>query len=80
MTFYGRTTLQSEPILGGQKLDLLKLYKEVMASGGYQQVMERIKDIHSILSCMSATLPSILNNYNFTGYSGSYLEAPRRKL
>ncbi|KAG2179642.1 hypothetical protein INT44_006490, partial [Umbelopsis vinacea] len=34
------TTLQAEPVLGGQKLDLLKLYKEVMASGGYQQVTQ----------------------------------------
>ncbi|KAH8548185.1 hypothetical protein BGW37DRAFT_507757 [Umbelopsis sp. PMI_123] len=34
------TTLQAEPILGGQKLDLLKLYKEVTAAGGYQQVTQ----------------------------------------
>ncbi|KAG2177910.1 hypothetical protein INT43_003157 [Umbelopsis isabellina] len=32
------TTLQAEPILGGQKLDLLKLFKEVQAAGGYEQV------------------------------------------
>jgi hypothetical protein len=33
-----RTTLQPEPILGGQKLDLYKLFREVQAAGGYQQV------------------------------------------
>lgn len=56
MILNGRTTLQSEPILGGQKLDLLKLYKEVMASGGYQQVMDRSKGT-PVQSGMSVPCP-----------------------
>jgi hypothetical protein len=32
------TTLQAEPILGGQKLDLLKLFQVIMTAGGYDQV------------------------------------------
>ncbi|KAI8374491.1 uncharacterized protein BYT42DRAFT_615650 [Radiomyces spectabilis] len=32
------TRLQSEPILGGKKLDLLLLYKTVMDAGGFDQV------------------------------------------
>ncbi|KAF7727037.1 Chromatin structure-remodeling complex protein rsc9 [Apophysomyces ossiformis] len=32
------TTLQAEPVLGGKKLDLLVLYKSVVAAGGFDQV------------------------------------------
>lgn len=32
------TVLQSEPILGGKKLDLLRIYKTVMEAGGYEKV------------------------------------------
>ncbi|KAI9497293.1 hypothetical protein BDB00DRAFT_936464 [Zychaea mexicana] len=32
------TTLQSEPILGGQKLDLYKIYNAVMDAGGFDQL------------------------------------------
>ncbi|KAI8917428.1 hypothetical protein BC831DRAFT_484971 [Entophlyctis helioformis] len=32
------TTLQTEPVLGGKKLDLLKIYRLVMQAGGYEAV------------------------------------------
>ncbi|KAF7728187.1 AT-rich interactive domain-containing protein 2 [Apophysomyces ossiformis] len=32
------TTLQAEPILGGKRLDLLKIYKVVVAAGGFEQL------------------------------------------
>ncbi|KAI9485941.1 MAG: hypothetical protein EXX96DRAFT_547084 [Benjaminiella poitrasii] len=32
------TILQTEPILGGKKLDLLRIYKTVLEAGGYEQV------------------------------------------
>lgn len=32
------TTLLSEPVLGGKKIDLYKLYREVVAAGGFDQV------------------------------------------
>ncbi|KAI7900019.1 uncharacterized protein BX663DRAFT_519331 [Cokeromyces recurvatus] len=32
------TLLQTEPILGGKKLDLLRIYKTVLEAGGYEQV------------------------------------------
>ncbi|KAG0183971.1 hypothetical protein DFQ28_000379, partial [Apophysomyces sp. BC1034] len=32
------TTLQAEPVLGGKRLDLLKIYKVVVAAGGFEQV------------------------------------------
>ncbi|KAI8373263.1 ARID DNA-binding domain-containing protein [Blakeslea trispora] len=35
------TTLLSEPVLGGQKIDLLKLYKGVVAAGGFDQVTKK---------------------------------------
>lgn len=38
LTRYIRTTLQAEPVLGGKKLDLLKIYKTVMEAGGYEKV------------------------------------------
>ncbi|KAI9317127.1 ARID DNA-binding domain-containing protein [Dichotomocladium elegans] len=34
------TPFQPEPILGGQKLDLLKIYKTVISAGGYKKVTE----------------------------------------
>lgn len=34
-----RTVLQTEPVLGGKRLDLLKIYKTVLEAGGYEQVM-----------------------------------------
>jgi hypothetical protein len=36
--FPSRTTLLSEPVLGGKKIDLHKLYQEVLAAGGFDQV------------------------------------------
>lgn len=33
-----RTPFQPEPILGGQKLDLLKIYQTVIKAGGYKKV------------------------------------------
>lgn len=33
-----RTVLQAEPVLGGKKLDLLRIYKTVMEAGGYEKV------------------------------------------
>lgn len=33
-----RTILQAEPVLGGKKLDLLRIYKTVMEAGGYEKV------------------------------------------
>jgi hypothetical protein len=33
-----RTVLQAEPVLGGKRLDLLKIYKTVLEAGGYEQV------------------------------------------
>ncbi|KAI7849798.1 hypothetical protein BDC45DRAFT_519638 [Circinella umbellata] len=35
------TTLQAEPILGGQKLDLFRIYKAVMDAGGFDQVTKK---------------------------------------
>ncbi|KAI8144081.1 hypothetical protein BJV82DRAFT_608252 [Fennellomyces sp. T-0311] len=35
------TTLQAEPILGGQKLDLLKIFKAVLEAGGFEQVTKK---------------------------------------
>ncbi|RUS18585.1 ARID DNA-binding domain-containing protein [Endogone sp. FLAS-F59071] len=32
------TNMQAEPVLGGKKLDLLKIYKTVIAAGGYEKV------------------------------------------
>ncbi|ORE07834.1 hypothetical protein BCV72DRAFT_100194 [Rhizopus microsporus var. microsporus] len=32
------TVLQAEPVLGGKKLDLLRIYKTVMEAGGYEKV------------------------------------------
>ncbi|KAG1046072.1 hypothetical protein G6F43_011175 [Rhizopus delemar] len=32
------TILQAEPVLGGKKLDLLRIYKTVMEAGGYEKV------------------------------------------
>jgi hypothetical protein len=33
-----RTTLQAEPVLGGKRLDLFKIYQAVVASGGFDEV------------------------------------------
>jgi hypothetical protein len=33
-----RTVLQTEPVLGGKRLDLLKIYKTVIEAGGYEKV------------------------------------------
>lgn len=33
-----RTILQTEPVLGGKRLDLLKIYKTVLEAGGYEKV------------------------------------------
>ncbi|KAI9281905.1 hypothetical protein BY458DRAFT_498390 [Sporodiniella umbellata] len=35
------TTLLAEPVLGGKKIDLHKLYKEVIAAGGFEQVTKK---------------------------------------
>ncbi|KAI9270219.1 hypothetical protein EDC94DRAFT_598475 [Helicostylum pulchrum] len=35
------TTLLSEPVLGGKKIDLYKLYREVVAAGGFDQVTKK---------------------------------------
>ncbi|KAI9480336.1 MAG: hypothetical protein EXX96DRAFT_617314 [Benjaminiella poitrasii] len=35
------TTLLAEPVLGGKKVDLFKLYKEVIAAGGFDQVTKK---------------------------------------
>ncbi|KAG1462040.1 hypothetical protein G6F46_004549 [Rhizopus delemar] len=42
-TFHNKkgTTLLAEPVLGGKKIDLHKLYKEVIASGGFEQVTKK---------------------------------------
>ncbi|CAO3691731.1 unnamed protein product [Rhizopus microsporus] len=32
------TVLQAEPVLGGKKLNLLRIYKTVMEAGGYEKV------------------------------------------
>jgi hypothetical protein len=36
---YNRTLLQVEPVLGGKKLDLLRIYKTVIDAGGYEKVI-----------------------------------------
>jgi hypothetical protein len=33
-----RTLLQPEPVLGGKRLDLLRIYKIVLEAGGYEKV------------------------------------------
>ncbi|OAD76410.1 C2H2-type zinc finger transcription factor [Phycomyces blakesleeanus NRRL 1555(-)] len=40
MQFHSRksTRLQTEPVLGGKKIDLLKLYESVLEAGGFDQV------------------------------------------
>ncbi|KAK4512077.1 uncharacterized protein ATC70_013320 [Mucor velutinosus] len=35
------TTLLSEPVLGGKKIDLYKLYQEVVTAGGFDQVTKK---------------------------------------
>ncbi|KAI7902129.1 ARID DNA-binding domain-containing protein [Cokeromyces recurvatus] len=35
------TTLLVEPVLGGKKIDLYKLYQEVIAAGGFDQVTKK---------------------------------------
>ncbi|ORE22201.1 ARID-like protein [Rhizopus microsporus] len=35
------TTLLSEPVLGGKKIDLHKLFKDVIAAGGFEQVTKK---------------------------------------
>ncbi|KAI8090156.1 uncharacterized protein B0P05DRAFT_529586 [Gilbertella persicaria] len=35
------TTLLPEPVLGGKKIDLFKLYKDVVAAGGFDQVTKK---------------------------------------
>lgn len=42
-TFHSKkgTTLLAEPVLGGKKIDLHKLYKEVIAAGGFEQVTKK---------------------------------------
>jgi ARID/BRIGHT DNA binding domain len=32
------TFLQAEPVLGGKKLDLLKIWQRVQEAGGFEQV------------------------------------------
>ncbi|KAI8803672.1 ARID DNA-binding domain-containing protein [Cladochytrium replicatum] len=34
------TTLQREPVLGGKKLDIMRIYKWVMEAGGYEKVTQ----------------------------------------
>jgi hypothetical protein len=36
-----RTTLQVEPVLGGKKVDLYKLFQSVINSGGFDQASEQ---------------------------------------
>lgn len=40
MSFFFRTVLQTEPVLGGKRLDLLKIYKTVIEAGGYEKVKQ----------------------------------------
>lgn len=46
MQINDRTTLLSEPVLGGKKIDLHKLYQEVVAAGGFDQVSEEFYHFH----------------------------------
>jgi hypothetical protein len=38
LLFIISTALQAEPVLGGKKLDLLRIYKTVLEAGGYEKV------------------------------------------
>lgn len=42
--FFYRTVLQTEPVLGGKRLDLLKIYKTVIEAGGYEKVNNNYND------------------------------------
>jgi hypothetical protein len=40
LTFIGRTVLDREPKVGSRHVDLLRLYKRVIAEGGYDKVSD----------------------------------------
>jgi hypothetical protein len=56
--FCNSTTLLSEPVLGGKKVDLYKLYQEVVTAGGFDQV----NDSYDVKEFLKFNYDPILGN------------------